>query len=60
MTRTFHAGQHFTTPTSEIATALEQLSIPTLLLSMVHITGDPKFIRDFAQAGLSSTRFRAS
>ncbi|VEG52849.1 putative flavoprotein involved in K+ transport [Mycolicibacterium aurum] len=52
MTRTFHAGQRFSTPTSEIAAALEQVSIPTLLLSMVHITGDPMFIRDFAQAGL--------
>ncbi|MDG4664447.1 NAD(P)/FAD-dependent oxidoreductase [Mycobacterium sp. 236(2023)] len=52
MTRTFHAGQRFSTSTSEIADALEQVSIPTLLLSMVHITGDPAFIRDFAQAGL--------
>jgi 4-hydroxyacetophenone monooxygenase len=52
VTRTFHAGQRFSTPTSEIAAALEQVSIPTLLLSMVHITGDPMFIRDFAQAGL--------
>lgn len=52
MTRTFHAGQPFSTPTSEISAALEQVSIPTLLLSMVHLTGDSKFIRDFAQAGL--------
>lgn len=52
MTRTFHAGQRFSTPTVEIAAALEQVSIPTLLLSMVHITGDRRFIREFAQAGL--------
>ena len=52
MTRTFHAGQRFDTPTAEIASALEGVSIPTLLLSMVHLTGDPRFIRDFAQAGL--------
>ncbi|MDA2893886.1 NAD(P)/FAD-dependent oxidoreductase [Mycolicibacterium sp. BiH015] len=52
MTRTFHSGARFSTPTSEIADALEQVSIPTLLLSMVHITGDPVFIRDFSQAGL--------
>ncbi|MBB2993583.1 4-hydroxyacetophenone monooxygenase [Mycolicibacterium iranicum] len=52
MTRTFHAGQRFSTPTSEIAAALEQVSVPTLLLSMVHLTGDPSYIRDFAQAGL--------
>ncbi len=52
MTRTFHAGQRFSTTTDEIAAALEQVSVPTMLLSMVHITGDPRFIRDFAQAGL--------
>ncbi|AFM16306.1 putative flavoprotein involved in K+ transport [Mycolicibacterium chubuense NBB4] len=52
MTRTFHAGRSFTTPTPEIAAALEEVSIPTLLLSLVHLTGDPRFVRDFAQAGL--------
>ncbi|MDY6997538.1 MAG: NAD(P)/FAD-dependent oxidoreductase [Actinomycetota bacterium] len=52
MTRTFHSGAPFSTPTSEIAAALEEVSIPTLLLSMVHLTGDPRFIREFAQAGL--------
>lgn len=52
MTRTFHAGAHFSTPTPDIAAALEQVSVPTLLLSMVHLTGNPRFIRDFAQAGL--------
>ena len=52
MTRTFHSGARFSTPTSEIADALQQVSVPTLLLSLVHITGDPTFIRDFSQAGL--------
>ncbi|KMO70850.1 flavin-containing monooxygenase [Mycolicibacterium chlorophenolicum] len=52
MTRTFHAGRRFDTPTDEIAAALADVSIPTLLLSMVHLTGDPRFIRDFSQAGL--------
>ena len=52
MTRSFHAGKPFSTPTSEIASALEHVSIPTLLLSMVHITGDTRYIREFAQAGL--------
>lgn len=52
MTRSFHVGQPFTTPDAEIAAALEQVSIPTLLLSLVHITGDPRFIREFKQAGL--------
>lgn len=52
MTRSFHVGQPFTTPDADIAAALEQVSIPTLLLSLVHITGDPRFIREFKQAGL--------
>ena len=52
MTRSFHSARPFSTPTSEIAAALEEVSIPTLLLSMVHLTGDPSFVRDFAQAGL--------
>lgn len=52
MTRSFHAGRPFTTPTADIAAALEQVSIPTLLLSLVHLTDDPRFIRDFKQAGL--------
>lgn len=52
MTRSFHVGQPFTTSDAEIAAALEQVSIPTLLLSLVHITGDPRYIREFKQAGL--------
>ena len=47
-----YAGQPFTSSDAEIAAALEQVSIPTLLLSLVHITGDPRFIREFKQAGL--------
>lgn len=52
MTRSFHAGQPFDTSDAEIAAALEQVSIPTLLLSLVHLTGDPRFIREYKQAGL--------
>lgn len=52
MTRSFHAGQPFDTSDADITAALEQVSIPTLLLSLVHITGDPRFIRDYKQAGL--------
>lgn len=52
MTRSFHVGQPFTTLDADIAAALEQVSIPTLLLSLVHITGNPRFIREFKQAGL--------
>lgn len=50
--RSRYAGQPFTTSTAEIAAALEQVSIPTLLLSLVHITGDPRFIREFKPAGI--------
>jgi 4-hydroxyacetophenone monooxygenase len=50
--RSRYAGRPFTTPTAEIAAALEQVSIPTLLLSLVHITGDPRFVRDFKPAGI--------
>jgi 4-hydroxyacetophenone monooxygenase len=50
--RSRYAGDPFTTPTPEIAAALEDVSIPTLLLSLVHITGDPKFIRDFKPMGI--------
>jgi 4-hydroxyacetophenone monooxygenase len=50
--RSLYAGLPFTTSTPEIAAALEDVSIPTLLLSLVHITGDPRFIRDFKQMGL--------
>jgi 4-hydroxyacetophenone monooxygenase len=47
-----YAGHPFTTPTPEIAAALEDVSVPTLLLSLVHITGDPRYIRDFKQMGI--------
>jgi 4-hydroxyacetophenone monooxygenase len=50
--RSRYAGQPFTTPTAEITAALEQVSIPTLLLSLVHITGDPRFIREFKPVGI--------
>lgn len=50
--RSRYAGQPFITSTPEIAAALEEVSIPTLLLSLVHITGDPRFIREFKQMGL--------
>ncbi len=50
--RSVYAGQPFTTSNDEIAAALEDVSIPTLLLSLVHITGDPRFIRDFKPMGI--------
>lgn len=50
--RSRYAGDPFTTSTPEIAAALEDVSVPTLLLSLVHITGDPRFIRDYKQMGI--------
>ncbi|OBJ56155.1 NAD(P)/FAD-dependent oxidoreductase [Mycobacterium sp. 1423905.2] len=50
--RSVYAGLPFTTSTPEIAAALADVSIPTLLLSLVHITGDPRYIRDFKQMGV--------
>jgi 4-hydroxyacetophenone monooxygenase len=52
LVRSRYAGQPFTTSTTDIAAALEQVSIPTLLLSLVHITADPCFVRDFKPAGI--------
>lgn len=40
-----HAGEPFDTPDEEIAQALLDVSIPTLLLSLVHMSGDPGIIR---------------
>ena len=40
-----HAGQPFTASDSEIAEALLDVSIPTLMLSLVHMSGDPELIR---------------
>jgi 4-hydroxyacetophenone monooxygenase len=50
--RSLYAGLPFTTSTAEIEAALRDVSIPTLLLSLVHITGDPRFIREFKQMGV--------
>jgi len=40
-----HAGQPFTTSDADIAEALADVSIPTLMLSLVHMSGDPSLIR---------------
>ncbi len=40
-----HAGQPFTTSDDEIAEALLDVSIPTLMLSLVHMSGDAELIR---------------
>ena len=43
--RNIHAGLPITDDDAAIAAALEDVSIPTLVLSLVHITGDPSWIR---------------
>jgi 4-hydroxyacetophenone monooxygenase len=40
-----HAGEPFDTSDEEIAEALLDVSIPTLMLSLVHMSGDPELIR---------------
>jgi len=40
-----HAGEPFDTSDEEIAEALLDVSVPTLLLSLVHMSGDPSLIR---------------
>jgi 4-hydroxyacetophenone monooxygenase len=48
-----HAGQPFTTSDEDIAKALLDVSIPTLMLSLVHMSGNPSLIRgDLKPAGL--------
>jgi 4-hydroxyacetophenone monooxygenase len=48
-----HAGVPFRSTDAEIAAALEDVSIPTLVLSLVHVTGDLELIRGrLAPAGL--------
>jgi 4-hydroxyacetophenone monooxygenase len=48
-----HAGQPFTTNNEQIAEALLDVSIPTLMLSLVHMSGDPGLIRgELKPAGL--------
>ena len=40
-----HAGEPFDTSDEDIAGALADVSIPTLMLSLVHMSGDPDLIR---------------
>jgi 4-hydroxyacetophenone monooxygenase len=40
-----HAGRPFTDDDATIAAALEDVSVPALLCSLVHMTGDPSWIR---------------
>ena len=45
MTRNPHAGEPFTNDDEEIAAALRDVSVPALLCSLVHMTGDPAWVR---------------
>ena len=48
-----HAGQPFTSSDEQITDALLDVSIPTLMLSLVHMSGDPSLIRgELRPAGL--------
>src|SRR3954464_14857695 len=40
-----HAGRPFDDDDGAIAAALEDVSIPALLCSLVHMTGDPSWVR---------------
>ena len=44
-TRNHHAGVPFTDPDDAVARWLEGVSVPALLCSLVHMTGDPAWIR---------------
>jgi 4-hydroxyacetophenone monooxygenase len=44
-TRNPHAGEPFADDDARIAAQLEDVSIPALLCSLVHMTGDPSWIR---------------
>ena len=45
MTRNPHAAEPFTHDDREIAAALQDVSVPALLCSLVHMTGDPAWVR---------------
>jgi 4-hydroxyacetophenone monooxygenase len=45
LVRNPHAGQLFTSSDEQIADALLDVSIPTLMLSLVHMSADPTLIR---------------
>ena len=45
MMRNPHAGEPFIDDDAAIAAALEDVSVPALLCSLVHMTGDPSWVR---------------
>jgi 4-hydroxyacetophenone monooxygenase len=49
-----HAGHPFVDDDSAIAAALAEVNVPTLLCSLVHMTGDPTWIREWSLPQLAS------
>ncbi|HEY1738007.1 MAG TPA: NAD(P)/FAD-dependent oxidoreductase [Acidimicrobiia bacterium] len=49
-----HAGEPFTDDDTAIAAALHDVSVPALLCSLVHMTGDPSWIRGDARPRVST------
>jgi len=54
-TRNPHAGQPFDDDDAAVAAALEDASVPALLCSLVHMTGDPSWIRGPRRPRMSGT-----
>jgi 4-hydroxyacetophenone monooxygenase len=52
--RSPHQGEPFSDGDAAVAAALEDVSVPALLCSLVHMTGDPSWIRDRALAQVAS------
>src|SRR5690349_11320330 len=50
-----HAGQPFDDDDAAIAAALEDVCVPALLCSLVHMTGDPTWIRELPLRQLPSS-----
>ena len=53
--RNAHVGEPFTDVDAAIAAALEDVSVPVLLCSLVHMTGDPSWIRDVSLPRMPGT-----
>jgi 4-hydroxyacetophenone monooxygenase len=50
-----HAGTPFTDDEATVAAMLEDLSVPALLCSLVHMTGDPSWIRGDARPKIATS-----
>ena len=50
-----HAGTPFTDDDATVAAMLEDVSVPALLCSLVHMTGDPSWIRGEARPTIATS-----